>query len=434
MIKQRGTLEVWIIPAVSFIPLFVVVCVFLFFEAPHRLLEFSSLQYQWYYTSFLFFMLLHFVSLIAMNVGKTLRSKIIALGGLVIFPMLLWNITPESLPIIALIYLASVLAIGTIPFVPLQVVSFGILIGSVVCHYLNPIGDNFFNQGSGGLSQLEFIMLFCVLLICSLLLFIGSFNEKRYRMVEERLIHEKSTNRQLASFNTRLQSYAKQSKEESIVNERNRITREMHDVNGYAFTNIMALMNAAISSGNKDWGTIERLLRNAWKQAHQGLQDSRKTLRVLRSTIKENDSLSIYQSVGDVVRIFMECTGTDVLLHWGNLQITYGHGINIAISRVIQEGLVNSVRHGRATQVTIYFWEQNHILNLIISDNGVGSPTVVKGIGMSGMEERLAPYNGSVGFENASEGGFKLFITLPLQETEEVGRPGGDDDYNPNRG
>lgn len=433
MKEQRGTLEVWIIPIVSFLPLFVVACLFLLIEAPHRFLEFSSLQYQWYYISFLFFLLLDLISLIMMNVSKSIQNKMIALAGLIVFPILLWNITSGSLPIIALIYLASILAIGNIPFIPLQLVSFGLVLGSAVNHYLHPIGDNFFDVEPGGLSQLEFFTLFFILLVCSLLLFIGSFNEKRYRMVKERLIHEKSTNRQLASFNTRLQTYAKQSKEESIVNERNRITREMHDVNGYAFTNIMALMNAAISSGNKDWGTIECLLRNAWKQAHQGLQDSRRTLRILRSTIKENDSLSIYQSVGDVVRIFKECTGTDVLLHWGNLQITYGHGINIAISRIIQEGLVNSVRHGRATQVTIYFWEQHHILNLIISDNGVGSPTVVKGIGMSGMEERLAPYNGSVGFENASEGGFKLFITLPLQQSVEVVKSGGDNDYDSDR-
>jgi signal transduction histidine kinase len=51
---------------------------------------------------------------------------------------------------------------------------------------------------------------------------------------------------------------------------------------------------------------------------------------------------------------------------------------------------------------------------LYVMDNGRGAEKIVKGIGLLGMEERVAPYGGTVAVSAVQEGGFKLSLSLPL--------------------
>jgi len=227
--------------------------------------------------------------------------------------------------------------------------------------------------------------------------------------------HGQQVMKQLTLFNQKLQAHAREASEESALKERDRITREMHDSNGYAFTNIMALMNAAISSGRQDWTIIEDILQTTWKQAHDGLLESRMTLRTLRNNIAV-PSMDLFRSIHEICSIFQECTGISIHVNYGNIENNYGSAINKAFARIIQEALTNAVRHGRATEVSIQFWMSNNVLSLYVEDNGSGSTKIVKGLGLSGMEERVAPYGGSVLITAPVGGGFKLTILLPLNK------------------
>ena len=54
------------------------------------------------------------------------------------------------------------------------------------------------------------------------------------------------------------------------------------------------------------------------------------------------------------------------------------------------------MRHGKATRVRVNFWVEGEELSLTITDNGKGAFEVVKGIGLTGMEERIGALGGSV--------------------------------------
>ena len=64
---------------------------------------------------------------------------------------------------------------------------------------------------------------------------------------ESTVHHLDTTINQLSKINQDLQQYARTIDEEAISRERNRISREIHDISGYRFTNVIALMDAAIS-------------------------------------------------------------------------------------------------------------------------------------------------------------------------------------------
>jgi signal transduction histidine kinase len=217
----------------------------------------------------------------------------------------------------------------------------------------------------------------------------------------------------LAELNLNLQGYARTVDEESTVRERNRISREIHDISGYIFTNLIALMDAAGSMRPDDKAGLSDILVTARTQAQEGLRETRAALRQLRR--EQPEMADSTRAIFKIVSIFRKIAGIEVELSLGNLPHFLAQDLNLALYRTVQEALTNAVRHGKATQVRVNLWVEKGEILLTISDNGVGAAEVVKGIGLTGMEERLGALGGTVGVRPAPEGGFSLDVRVPLK-------------------
>lgn len=222
----------------------------------------------------------------------------------------------------------------------------------------------------------------------------------------------------LAELNLNLQGYARTVDEESSERERNRISREIHDISGYIFTNLIALMDAAGSMPRDDHAGLTDVLITARKTAQEGLRETRVALRRLRT--EQLQESNIPRAIFKIVSIFRKITGLAVTLSLGNLPNTLGHELSLALYRTVQEALTNAVRHGKASRVRVTFWVEGEELRLTISDNGKGAFEVVKGIGLAGMEERLGALGGSVRVGHAPEGGFSLTVNVPMKAPGET--------------
>jgi signal transduction histidine kinase len=119
------------------------------------------------------------------------------------------------------------------------------------------------------------------------------------------------------------------------------------------------------------------------------------------------------------VSIFRKLAGIEIELNLGNMPHFLSQDLGLALYRTVQEGLTNAVRHGRATKVRVSFWAKDDELLLTITDNGRGAGEIVKGIGLSGMEERLGALGGEVSASSAAEGGFALSVKVPLKTAAE---------------
>ncbi|MGB9685296.1 MAG: sensor histidine kinase [Rectinema subterraneum] len=229
---------------------------------------------------------------------------------------------------------------------------------------------------------------------------------------ESTVHHLDTTINQLSKINQDLQQYARTIDEEAISRERNRISREIHDISGYRFTNVIALMDAAISMGGRDPERLQELYLAARNQARDGLLETRRALRALRA-----DELHIKHGISAIYKIcsvFEQVTGIKITIESGNIPNSFGPDIDMAVYRLVQEALTNAMRHGRATAVSIYFWIHDEMLEIVVQDNGIGAQQVVKGIGLSGMEERLASFGGTLETGSVPEGGFRLKALIPL--------------------
>ena len=147
-------------------------------------------------------------------------------------------------------------------------------------------------------------------------------------------------------------------------------------------------------------------------QAREGLKTTRETLHMIRE-IQDPGSGSI-ETIYEMKSIFEEVTGIQVAIETGNIKFDYGTAVNRSLVRIIQEAFTNSVRHGKASRILIHFWEFPGRLEMLLRDNGIGAQNIVKGIGLAGMEERLASLGGTLEVSSPEDGGFSLKIAIPL--------------------
>lgn len=265
----------------------------------------------------------------------------------------------------------------------------------------------------------EIVALAINMLVPSAAIILFRFFADKYIQAKEVIAHLNLVGAQLVLFNHHLQELAKTRGEEAVKQDRLRFTRDLHDGCGYAFTNIIAVTDAAVSCGRMDAANSQEIFQRIRNLATEGFRETRDILHLIRS-IQEPYAKSI-DTVLELKKIFEEVTDIQVVVEWGNMRHDYGPVISRILTRIIQEAFTNSIRHGQATQIQIQFWEFPDELTMTVTDNGIGGSVVIKGIGLAGMEERLDAIGGRLSVSFPPDGGFRLTVTIPLAGTKQAG-------------
>jgi len=361
------------------------------------------------------------VSLPAMVLARTGAGRTMALIG-AILSLVVFGYSIEGYLTVKLCLGASILIASSAAFPwPANLVA-GAAVLTVSAFFQQPsalLGESLLTRDAPRVDAASALALFAALAAVTLLASLVRALSDRLRDAEDTVSHLDVTIDRLSEFNQDLQRYARVADEEAITKERQRISREIHDISGYMFTNIIALMDAAVSMGGRKPEALAELHAAARAQAKEGLQETRRALRALRASDahRERGIAAIFK----IKTVFERVTGIKVTVEAGNLPPSFGPEIDMAVYRVVQEALTNAMRHGRATAVSVLFWVTEGALQLSVQDDGVGAKEIAKGIGISGMEERVGPLGGTVQAGNAPEGGFRLLVRIPLPAEESHG-------------
>jgi signal transduction histidine kinase len=208
---------------------------------------------------------------------------------------------------------------------------------------------------------------------------------------------------QLGRANMSYQEYAIDVEERSTEEERKRITRDIHDVVGYTLTNNIIMMEAAVDMIRKDPLGVPALLQSARDNAEEGLEQIRTALYQFRErTVDHPEGVA---AIARMVRIFRQTTGVEVKLEIGGIApLALGPGSRETVQHFVQESLINSFRHGRATQILVMLYWGEGEFSAAVWDNGSGMSSNTEGIGISGMRERAAKLGGRLSYENVVDG------------------------------
>jgi len=300
-------------------------------------------------------------------------------------------------------------------YVPYPLNGAGLLLVLGVSLFLQKPKSVFYTDLPGPELQDHIFFLTYSLLVIFLILLLSrtSFRLRVEKKLTNRLDDALSA---MAKANLGFQTYTNSLELETLNKERKRVSREIHDTVGYSLTNIRIMLEASLLMIEKSPEEAGSLIEKSMKEAGFCLEETRTAMRLLRS--KEISRPVGIRAFFKLVSVFADATGIQVKTEFGNSPDSFGSSIDKAVFRFIQEGMTNSFRHGRATQIRIYFWIQNQILHLSIQDNGTGLESMHEGLGITGMKERLDELKGSLYYHNIT-GGFEVSLSIPLKDKKE---------------
>jgi signal transduction histidine kinase len=224
---------------------------------------------------------------------------------------------------------------------------------------------------------------------------------------------------QLMAANMVFQHYASTVEDKALINERNRITRDIHDSVGYTLMNLAMMLEASRDLSRRDKREeLETMLVRAKDQVKEAIKETRATLHILR-TDEGPPSVGV-RAINKLITTFAAATDVIVDIEYGNAPWSFGEEVDAVVYRMVQEGLANAFRHGKATRVAISLWVEHNEVSLQVYDNGKGfieGPTR-EGIGLQGMRERVEPRGGRIRF-SGDEMGCKLSAWIPLERDKE---------------
>lgn len=241
------------------------------------------------------------------------------------------------------------------------------------------------------------------------------------------LVAERRNREELAIANTRLREYALKAEATATLQERNRISREIHDALGHSLTASNIHLEAALRLLKSDPEEATDLLREAKRLGSETLQAVRDSVKTLRS----EDPLKS-QPLDKAIELLLQdwSRSSQIVPSFDrSLEVTeLPESLKIAVYRIIQEALTNISKYAQAREVWISLTAgANQGLVLTVRDDGVGfvRSQTRSGFGLQGIEERTQALDGTVEIVSAIGQGCTIQVQFPLS-THPVIQPGFD--------
>ena len=183
---------------------------------------------------------------------------------------------------------------------------------------------------------------------------------------DQELIELLAAHAAIAITNARLHE---QSRELSILSERNRLALELHDVVSQKLFSLVLTAEAAGTLLERDAGSARDQVAKLQELAREALDELRSLIFELRPPELERDGLA--GALRKHVEVLRRLGPSDIELE---LDADRGSdpGRDREVLRIVQEALHNALRHARAEHVTVRMQSENGHLLLEVSDDGVG--------------------------------------------------------------
>ncbi len=187
----------------------------------------------------------------------------------------------------------------------------------------------------------------------------------------------------------------------ATVAERERISRDLHDLLGQTLTGIVVRSQLAQRlvaldppAGIAEMAAVE-------KAAREALSEVRATVSGLRHVDLDAELT--------VARDALTAAGVDLIVQ-RDPDLVLTPSAETALGLALREAITNVVRHARATRCVVHLRGVGEQVSLDVSDDGVGS-AAPDGTGLTGMRERIGALGGDV--RRNGHGGTSLLVTVP---------------------
>lgn len=199
------------------------------------------------------------------------------------------------------------------------------------------------------------------------------------------------------------------------VNERTRISRELHDLLGHHLTALSLNLEVA---GHLSEGRVREHVQQAHTLARLLLTDVREAVSQLREGGAIDLGAALRPLAENVPKLAIDMDIEQPLT------VDDPERAHVLL-RCAQEAITNVVRHAGANRLWLAARREGHNIVLQVRDDGRGSDLVTPGNGLRGLGERLRQHGGRLDVETHRGQGFQLTITLPVAPNAATRLPEG---------
>lgn len=207
-----------------------------------------------------------------------------------------------------------------------------------------------------------------------------------------------------------------QAREAGVLDERQRMAREIHDTLAQNLTGIVTQVQAA----QRVWDSPEQArphLDRALGLARDGLAEARRSVQALRP--RDLDGAQLPDALSEMARRWAD--GTDVGMH---IDVTgdrmpLSPAIEVVLFRVAQEALTNVGKHAEASRVGVTLSYLGDMVLLDVRDDGRGMRDgTVRGFGLNSMRQRVRTVGGTLDIESTPGEGTAVCARIPAITAE----------------
>lgn len=256
-----------------------------------------------------------------------------------------------------------------------------------------------------------------LLLIVVALLAALRYTQDQVQTMDEQVYALSKSNVDLESEKKQTQVHVEQLRELFTLEERNRISRDLHDSIGHSLSAIRIQLEAIAQIAPQDGEKAAGMARRLAGFTEEGLQKLRIVLHQMKPAQYSDQALLL--RLTEIGEDFSAMSGMTIRITSSAFRYTAPPAHDQLIQLALQEFLSNAHRHGNATQVNVHLHYTKEGLTLTMKDNGKGTAHISKNIGLTGAEERAQKEGGHVHITSAPGAGFMTQIKLPRGESHD---------------
>jgi signal transduction histidine kinase len=208
----------------------------------------------------------------------------------------------------------------------------------------------------------------------------------------------------------------------AVLEERNRIARELHDTLEQELAGITMQLDLAVDCFQQAPRVSQQALETARNMSRHSMVEARRSVWDLRCQLLEDGDLvsALAQIVEPLVlrghaRVDVKIQGSPVRLP---------APVEMNLLRIGQEAVANAVKHGRAQQVSIELRYASMSVCLTVSDDGQGfaasQPSPTGHFGLLDMRERAQSMGSHLEVESEPGQGTRVAVEVPVHSGQAI--------------
>jgi signal transduction histidine kinase len=203
----------------------------------------------------------------------------------------------------------------------------------------------------------------------------------------------------------------------AVLEERNRIARELHDTLEQELAGITMQLDLASDCFDKVPRVAQEAIENARRMSRHSMLEARRSVWDLRCHLLESGDL--VSALAEIIKPLAPAEGVKLNLKMYGSPMRLPSPVEMNLLRIGQEAVANAIKHGGSTEITVELAYAPGRVRLLVKDNGCGFvPSLSPGhFGLLDMRERAQSMAAQLGVDSQPGKGTKVLVEVSVGET-----------------